>query len=86
MGIFPAAVAYVAWSYVLKKLSASKAAITLYALPIVSTLLGFLLLHEQPSLISLVGGGIALCGALVAHRFQASDTLNAGLNKKVVAV
>ena len=86
MGIFPAAVAYVAWSYVLKKLPASKAAITLYALPIVSTFLGFLLLHEQPSLISLVGGGIALGGALVAHRFQAPETLNALLDKKVVAV
>lgn len=86
MGIFPAAIAYVAWSYVLKKLPASRAAITLYALPIVSTLLGFLLLHEQPSLISLVGGGIALSGALVAHRFQAPDTLNVSLNKKVVAV
>ncbi|MCL9685090.1 DMT family transporter [Legionella maioricensis] len=86
MGIFPAAVAYVAWSYVLKKLPASKAAITLYALPIVSTLLGFLLLHEQPSLISLVGGGIALSGALVAHRFQTPDTLNVSLDKKVVAV
>ena len=86
MGIFPAAVAYLAWSYVLKKLPASKAAITLYALPIVSTLLGFLLLDEQPSLISLVGGGIALTGALVAHSFQVPETIKEVLDKKVVAV
>jgi len=86
MGIFPAAVAYIAWSYVLKKLPASKASISLYALPIVSTLLGFLLLGEQPSLTSLTGGGIALIGALIAHRFQNQDILNVSLDKKVVAV
>lgn len=86
MGIFPAAIAYVAWSYILKKLPASKASLTLYALPLVSTLLGYLLLDEQPSLISLIGGSIALIGALVANRFQEQDELNVSLNKKVVAV
>jgi drug/metabolite transporter (DMT)-like permease len=86
MGIFPAAVAYLAWNYVLKNMAASKATITLYALPLVSTLLGFLLLQERPSLISLLGGGIALMGALVANRFQVPDTLNAAINQKVVAV
>lgn len=70
MGIFPAALAYLAWVYVLKYLSASTAAIMLYALPIVSTLLGFLLLNEQPSLISLIGCGITLFGAFIANRFQ----------------
>lgn len=86
MGIFPAALAYLAWGYVLRQLQASKAAITLYALPLVSTLLGFIILHEQPSLISLVGGGIALLGALIAHRFQEKIALNSSISKKVVAV
>lgn len=71
MGIFPAALAYLAWGYVLKYLSASKASITLYALPIVSTFLGFILLNEQPSFFSLIGSGITLCGAFIANRFQA---------------
>lgn len=70
MGIFPAALAYLAWCYVLKNLSASKASITLYALPLASTLLGFLYLDEKPSLISLIGGGIALGGAYIAYRFN----------------
>lgn len=70
MGIFPAAVAYVAWSYVLKHLPASKASIGLYSLPIASTLLGYLYLKEEPSVISLVGGGIALVGAFIAYRYQ----------------
>lgn len=86
LGIFPAAIAYVAWSYVLKKLPASKASISLYGIPIVSILLGFLLLDEQPSLLSLTGGGIALIGALIAHRFQSQNILNVSVDKKVVAV
>lgn len=70
MGIFPAALAYLAWSYALKYLSATKASVTLYALPIVSTFLGFILLNEQPSTISLVGSGITLMGAFIANRFH----------------
>lgn len=70
MGIFPAALAYVAWSYALKYMSASNASLTLYAMPIISTFLGFILLNEQPSAISLVGSGITLLGAFVANHFQ----------------
>ena len=74
MGIFPAAFAYLAWGYALKYLSASKASITLYALPIVSTLMGFVLLHEQPSLLSLLGCSITLLGAFIASRSQAKTS------------
>ncbi|MCW8386829.1 DMT family transporter [Fluoribacter dumoffii] len=70
MGIFPAALAYLAWGYVLKYLPASKASITLYALPIVSTLMGFFLLGEHPSMRSLLGCSITLAGAFIANRFQ----------------
>jgi drug/metabolite transporter (DMT)-like permease len=83
LGIFPGAVAYSAWTYILKKIPAAKASISLYTLPFASTILGFLLLGEQPSLISLTGGGIALLGALIAHRYQNQVITN---NKKVVAV
>jgi drug/metabolite transporter (DMT)-like permease len=75
MGIFPAALAYLAWGYALKYLSASNASITLYALPIVSTLMGFVLLNEQPSLISLVGSSITLAGAFISSRYQTSSSL-----------
>lgn len=70
MGIFPAALAYVAWCYVLKHWPASKASMYLYAMPVFSTLLGFILLHEQPSPLSIGGGLLALLGAVIANHFQ----------------
>lgn len=72
MGIFPAALAYLAWGYVLKHTPASKASISLYGMPIASTFLGFICLHEMPSWMSLVGGGLALSGAVIAHQFQSA--------------
>lgn len=68
LGIFPAAIAYLAWSYVLKALAASKACVYLYAMPVISSLLGFILLHEQPSNLSLCGGVLAMLGAFYASR------------------
>ncbi|MFT4060030.1 MAG: DMT family transporter [Legionella sp.] len=70
MGIFPAAIAYLAWGYALKYLSAANASVTLYAMPLVSAFLGFILLNEQPSMRSLLGCSITLFGAFIAHRFQ----------------
>ncbi len=86
MGVFPAAVAYSAWTYVLKKIPAAKASTSLYTLPFASTLLGYFFLAEQPSFVSLTGGGFALLGALIAHRFQNKITVNPEIDKKVVAV
>lgn len=84
MGVFPAAIAYLAWGYVLKKLSPNQATISLYALPLISTALGYVILGEQPSLISLVGGAIALLGALIASRYRGVPPVNLFLNKKLV--
>lgn len=76
MGIFPAALAYLAWGYALKYLSASGASISLYALPIVSTFLGFILLDELPSFMSLIGSAITLVGAFIASRYQIRPSLS----------
>ena len=68
LGIFPAALAYLAWSYVLKALSASNASMYLYAMPVISSVLGFIMLHEQPSVLSLCGGMLTMIGAFYASR------------------
>lgn len=68
MGIFPAALAYLAWSYVIHTMPASKAVVYLYLLPFCSTVMGIVLLVEIPGLLTLVGGVLGLLGAYVASQ------------------
>lgn len=66
LGIFPAAIAYFAWNYVLQHSKASTAAIIMLTLPFFSTLMGLIFLYEIPTFYSFVGGVIAMLGALLA--------------------
>lgn len=66
LGIFPAALAYTAWGYVLYHLRASRAMIYMYILPVVSTILGFVILGERVTMLTFVGGLISLGGACLA--------------------
>jgi drug/metabolite transporter (DMT)-like permease len=68
LGIFPAAIAYVAWSYALTEMPASRASNFMYFMPVVSTLLGWLCLSEVPLWITLLGGSVALFGLWVVNQ------------------
>jgi drug/metabolite transporter (DMT)-like permease len=67
LGIFPGSIAYLTWNHVLAEIPASRAVSFLYYMPIVATLLGWLLLNEVPTLISLLGGLVALFGVWVVN-------------------
>lgn len=66
MGLFPAAIAYACWSYILAYWPTNKAAMTLYMLPFISSLMGLVLLQEVPPLLSFLGGIVTLIGALLS--------------------
>jgi drug/metabolite transporter (DMT)-like permease len=68
LGIFPAALAYVAWSYTLKRLAVSHAVSYFYILPFVTALMGWLFLGEVPALISLLGAVIAIGGVWLVNQ------------------
>lgn len=74
LGIFPAALAYVAWSYLLHAMPASHASMYLYAMPLISSALGFIFLAELPTVYSLSGGLLTLCGAYVATHYRSQPT------------
>jgi drug/metabolite transporter (DMT)-like permease len=67
LGIFPAAVAYLAWSYALARMSASNTSSFLYVIPIFAILLAWPLLNEIPSLLSLVGGVVVIMGVALVN-------------------
>lgn len=69
LGVIPGAIGYAAWSYAVSGVkSASRLTMVLYTLPLLTTLLGWLMLGETPTLLEFVGGCVALLGALIATR------------------
>lgn len=68
LGIFPAAIGYIAWSYALTEIPASRAVSFLYFTPFVATLLGWLCLGETPVLLSLFGGVLAILGVWFVNK------------------
>jgi drug/metabolite transporter (DMT)-like permease len=68
LGVFPGLIGYVSWSYVLRYVPASKAASAFYVMPVITVFLSWLCLGQMPAQLALVGGLIALCGAIIVAR------------------
>ena len=68
LGIFPAALAYLAWSYVLSAIPASTAVSFSYIIPFVTLLLGWAFLGEMPTALSILGGSVAMGGVWLVNR------------------
>ncbi len=85
MGIFPAVLSYGLWSYALSRAPASRAATYLYAMPIITTIMGYFYLKEVPASLSLTGGIIALLGAIIVNRRSHKKTHSEpGANPNIV--
>jgi len=67
LGVFPAALAYVSWSYALSRSPASIAASFLYLSPVLAGLIAWVWLREVPAVLSLAGGGLSLCGVVLVN-------------------
>lgn len=70
MGIFPAAVAYLTWSYALAK--AKKAAhvtVFSYLIPFISALIAYFWLREMLSVYTLIGGLVIIAGMVLTNIF-----------------
>ena len=62
LGMVPAALCYTIWSWVLVTLPITTVMSAVYAIPVFSVLFGWMILGEQPSLLTLIGGAVTLAG------------------------
>jgi drug/metabolite transporter (DMT)-like permease len=67
LGLFPAVLANLCWSSVLKRWTASAASQFLFLVPVITLALGSLLLGESPVRLSLIGGLLALLGVALGR-------------------
>ncbi len=75
LGIFPGALGYVAWSYVLAHIPASRAVSFFYFMPFLSMLLGWIWLGEVPVWLSVAGGLLAIFGVWLVNDSYAKTRL-----------
>ena len=66
LGLFPTALAYVSWSYVLAHMPASRASAYTYLIPPLSTAIAVVWVNETPSAFFLIGGVAILAGVAIA--------------------
>ncbi|MCE2563607.1 DMT family transporter [Komagataeibacter sp. FNDCF1] len=67
LAIFPAALGYGAWTFVIGQMGAARGSALLYTLPPLAMVLAFMLTDEVPSLRTLCGGMIVMAGVLVMN-------------------
>jgi len=67
LGIFPGALAYVAWSQALAHLPTSQAASLLYIIPVIALGIAWVWLGEVPMVLAVFGGGLVIAGVLIVN-------------------
>lgn len=68
LGVFPSAVAFLLWAYVLQRSPAGLTASATLAVPAIVVLLSWLLLGELPTVLGMVGGALCLIGVALSRR------------------
>lgn len=73
LGVFPSAIAYATWAYILAQIPASRAASLLYLVPVLAIIVAWVWLAEIPTVSSLMGGAIVLSGVVLVNTHRQND-------------
>lgn len=67
LGLAPTALAFTTWAYALSRTDAGKMALTTFLVPLLTTVIAWLLLSEVPPLLALLGGALCIGGVLLTR-------------------
>jgi drug/metabolite transporter (DMT)-like permease len=67
LGVFPAAIAYVLWSYALSHMPATLLSAFLYASPVLAMAIAWIWIGEVPSVLTIAGGAVAILGVIIVQ-------------------
>ena len=73
IGLFPATIAYVAWAIALSNGKASSVSSVMYAEPVFAIIIAWLFLKELPSLLSAIGGVIAVSSIIIVNWLESKN-------------
>lgn len=68
LGVFPTAIAFTTWAYVLARGNAGTVTLTTFLVPFIATLIAWVLLDEVPPPLTFLGGGLCIAGVLLTRR------------------
>ncbi|MBZ5666171.1 MAG: DMT family transporter [Acidobacteriia bacterium] len=83
LGIFPGALAYVGWAYVLSHGAAGRTSTLLYVIPVLAIGIGWLWLGEVPRLLTFAGGAVALAGVVMVNLRGRTEIVPVAASKSV---
>lgn len=67
LGVLPGALAFVLWSFVLTHLPVTRAIALLYLIPVLALAIAWLALGEQPGVLAIIGGVVAIAGVAIGR-------------------
>ena len=67
LGVLPGALAFLTWSYLLTHLTVTRATPLLYLVPVLSLVIAFVVIGEQPHALSVIGGLVAIGGVALSR-------------------
>ncbi|UCD13724.1 MAG: DMT family transporter [Thermoplasmatales archaeon] len=74
LGLCPTVIAYVLWYVALEIKSASKIGVYLYFIPILSTIISYLLLQERITRLFIIGGALVIIGLYIVNKQEVNVT------------
>ena len=68
LGVVPTALAFTTWGYALARVPAGQLGVSTYVVPPIALLAGWLVFDEVPTLLTIIGGVLALVGVALSRR------------------